>query len=100
MKTNFKYLWIFLVTCCYFKISPSKVQAYHPKGEISRIKQVVCYMVYTSGATAREIAELLGGRDEAVVYWSKNKIQSLIEPGAGQDKQLASDINKLKIILK
>ena len=92
---NFKYLWILLVTCAYFQVNPSQITKFHPKGETSRIKQVVCYMVYQAGATAKEVAELMGGRDEAVVYWAKNKIQELIDPGRCQDKQLKKDIENL-----
>ena len=71
---------------------------FHPTQDISRIKQVVIYLVYQSGAKAREVAEMLGSRDECNIYYQKNKIAMLIEPGKGHDKKLKSDIDKLTIL--
>jgi chromosomal replication initiation ATPase DnaA len=96
---EFKYLWIFLLTCCYYKVSPNLVAVYHPTMEISRVKQVAQYLIYKAGASARIAGEVTGGTKYKSVQYSINTIQGLIEPGRCQDLKLKRDIdNLLKLI--
>ena len=100
MKTEFNYLWIFLLTCCYFHASPSQVTAKSRKPEVVRIRQVAQCLLYNSGASYRQAGEIAGGIDANATRYNVLKIKSLIEPGRGQDRQLLNDLNNLTKIIQ
>lgn len=96
---NFKYLWILLITCCYFKVSPSQIQTFHPTAKLSRVKQIVSYLIYQAGATGMQAAEYIGSCDEGIIYHNRHKIAGLIEPGRGQDRRLKCDIDRISKLI-
>ena len=93
---NFRFLWIFLLTCCYFKVSPIKVQAFHPCKELSRVKQIAQYLIYRAGGSARIAGEMVGMKVKGSQYSIKT-IQGLIDIG---DYETKKDIDNLTILTK
>ena len=97
MKKEFNYQWIFLSTCCYFRVNPSQVTIQqHPTNEISRIKQIAQYLMYRAGASAKLAGELTGVTHHSSVFYSIAKVQRKIDKG---NLQMIEDIRKLKLIL-
>jgi len=93
---NFNFLWIFLITWCYFKVNPSQVKKYHPARELSRVKQIAQYLIYCQGASCRVAGEVVGV-DGSTAKYSIKTIAGLLDVGDLRTKQ---DIYNLTLLTK
>ena len=91
---DFKYLWIFLLTCCYFHILPSQVKVSHPTKEVSKVKQIAQYLMWKRGASYRVAGEITKV-NYSTVKSSVKTIQGFLD--IGDNVKLDID-NLLKVI--
>lgn len=61
----------------------------------NRIKQIVQYCLYESGATYQKIGDMIGLSSHETVLRNVGVIRGLIEPGKAQDKELKIQIDKI-----
>lgn len=98
-QPDFKYFWLLLMTCCYYKVNLSLVlDRYNPQHPII-VRQVAQYLIFKAGACERLTGEMTGGFNYSTVRHGVKKISNLIEPinGKIQDLKLKQDIETLTI---
>lgn len=68
MKTEFNYLWTFLITCAFYKVAPSKVLKNKPVKNLAKVKRIAAYLIYNQGASGREVGDIIGIKTWTVRY--------------------------------
>ena len=88
---------IMSVVCDHFNVSIDDIKSSKRNKELVYPRQVIMYLCRSmTGATYKEIASLLGGRDHSTIMHGERTITDLIEKDESTRRTIETIINKLK----
>lgn len=88
---------IMSVVCDHFNVSIEDIKSSKRNKELVYPRQVIMYLCRSmTGATYKEIASLLGGRDHSTIMYGERSISDMMEKDESTRRTIETIVNKLK----
>ena len=88
---------IMSVVCDHFNVSIDDIKSSKRNKELVYPRQVIMYLCRSmTGATYKEIASLLGGRDHSTIMYGERSISDMMEKDESTKRTIETIVNKLK----
>ncbi len=88
---------IMSVVCDHFNVTAEDIKSSKRNKELVYPRQVIMYLCRSmTGATYKEIATLLGGRDHSTIMYGERSISDMMEKDESTRRTIETIINKLK----
>ena len=85
------------VVCDHFNVSIEDIKSSKRNKELVYPRQVIMYLCRSmTGATYKEIASLLGGRDHSTIMYGERSISDMMEKDESTRRTIETIVNKLK----